>query len=171
MRPVVMVIWIALVACDRGAPPRAVPPPNATVPTPRVDAAVVVAVADATEPVATRAPFVATVLAPAKPAAAQKRDCALVANRIAASFGGDAAEKIERNSVIRKACIDAPWSATIVDCALHATTEPSPYDCTDQLPDDQRERLRKTMKAVFCKHNDCIPDGLPPEGRSLDLAP
>src|SRR5690349_3645146 len=97
---VAVVVCIALVACDRGKPSHQQPPPAARDATvapsdapPPIDAGVVDAeVVDA------------IVLAPPKPAAAQKRDCVKAAKRIGTSFGGDNREKRETDAATAKAC-------------------------------------------------------------------
>jgi hypothetical protein len=156
---VVVLVCIALVACDRGKSKHHEPAPS-----PR-DA--VAAPADSPPPVdagVLDGDLVdATVLAPPKAAAAQKRDCLKAAKRIGTSFGGDAREKRETDAATAKACIEGPWSATIIDCALDAKGDENPYDCPHlMLPDDQSKAWHKATKEVFCKYNDCIPDGLIP---------
>jgi len=162
MYRVAVVACFAFVACDRGPPKHREPPP-----TPRDSAA---APADATAPVdaiVVDAEIVdALVLAPPKPEAQQKRDCAKVAVRV----GNLTNEKMnvelkKRIEAIRKVCVESPWSATIIDCALNAKGEENPYDCPHlMLPPDQHKAWLKGMKDVFCEYNDCIPDGFRPDG-------
>jgi hypothetical protein len=155
----VVVLCLAVCACDRG-PPRHREPPS-----PRDAPA---APADATAPIdaiVVDAEVVdALVLAPPKAAAQQKRDCAKVAELVGNLLEEKKdVEMAERIAAIRKACIVAPWSATILDCALNAKGDENPYDCPHlMLPPDQSKAWHKAMKDVFCKYNDCIPDGFQP---------
>jgi hypothetical protein len=147
------------VACDSGATKPATAPPPVPVQTPPP--------ADASAPVDAGAIVDAEVvdamqLAPPKAAAAQKRDCAKAATKIGSVLGGDKREKTETDAATRKACIDGPWSATVIDCAIHAKGDENPYDCTLMLPRDQEKAWHKATKEVFCKYNDCIPDDMTP---------
>jgi hypothetical protein len=156
---VVVVVCIALVACDRGKPKQQASPAPArdarAAPTdspPPGDAGVVDA--DLVD---------AMILAPPKPPAQQKRDCAKVAELIDNPKHEKDQETREHVAAVKKACIDAPWSATIIDCALDAKGDENPYDCPHlMLPEDQSKAWHKAMKDVFCKYNDCIPDNFTP---------
>ena len=155
---VAVVVCIALVACDRGKPKHQDPPPPARDAAAPADSPIDAGVVDADL-------VDALVLAPPKPAAAQKRDCDKAARRIEESFGGDKDEHREHIAAVRKVCIEGPWSATVIDCAINAKGEENPYDCPHlMLPPDQSKAWHKASKDVFCKYNDCIPDDLTPRG-------
>ena len=169
MHRVMVVVCIALVACDRGSSKQtpAPPPPARDASAAAADAAPVdagVADADLVD---------ALVLAPPKPPAQQKRDCAKVAELVGNLLKEKKnVELTERVAAIRKACIDAPWSATILDCALNAKGDENPYDCPHlMLPEDQQKAWLKGMKEVFCKYNDCIPDGFRPDSPNSPDSP
>jgi hypothetical protein len=160
MGRVAVVVCITLVACDRGAPKHREPPPAATARdaavAPPVDAAIVVVDAEV--------PVDAMPLAPPKAPAQQKLACSKIAKmHIGRTYDND--ERREYDEIIRKLCVQTPWSATVVDCLLRTKPDGSEWDCFDLLPDDQHKEFDKQSKESFCKYNDCIPDDMRPTGR------
>jgi hypothetical protein len=162
MRRAGVVVWIALAACDRGAPPHREAPANATTPVAR-DAEV----HDGTppdhphlsRPDAAVDVDAATVDA-GPPPKDQATKCAAAAVRISKSLRSFSKEELaEDRAAITKVCIAGPWSAKALQCALH---QADAYACTDDLPADQHRAFNAATGAVFCKHSDCIPDGVGP---------
>ncbi|HUS29843.1 MAG TPA: hypothetical protein VMZ53_15165 [Kofleriaceae bacterium] len=162
MRKLRVAVAVMLVACDRGSakqPPPAPAPRDATAA--RLDASPVDAHLD-------DAPAVdAMVLAPPKPAALQTRDCTKIAKRhLGRTYSNE--ERREYDEIIRKRCVETPWSATVVDCLVKARADDA-FACFDLLPADQKKQFDAESKESFCKYNDCIPHGIEPNGAEIDL--
>ena len=166
-----VLLSLALVACDSGASKPETHQPQQPVPAPVVADAMTVV--DAAIAVEVEAPVDAMPLAPPKAAAAQKRDCAKIGKlHIGRTYSND--ERREYDELLRKLCVETPWSATIVDCLLHTPKDGNHWDCFDQLPADQHAEFEKQSHESFCKYNDCIPANVrpmpaPSQGSDVDL--